>query len=222
MPNYRIVFTLSLLMSSLFAQNVYAADSAQQYASCTEKVRTDPKAALAFSESWFKEDGNRSAAHCKALALYALKRFDEAAEILDTISEPLKRTNLALWQDITQQAARSWRYAGQMHRSIATLNRAIVFASERAFNDIEHGDTTVKLLATRAEYHALQNNPLRAVQDYDHALSIRPNAHQVRLTRATLLEKIGETRLAEDDARYIINATPANDANHQSAKTLLK
>lgn len=219
---YRILLTLSCLVCTALPAQSWAASAAEKYASCTEKVRTDPKSAIAYANSWDKVGSNPSALHCKALALYAIKDYAEAAGILEQISEPLKRSNLTLWQDIIQQIARSWRYAGQMHRAIATLNRAINETSSRAFSDNTYANATLKLLKTRAEYYQNNKQPLAALQDYDNALAIDANAHTIRLQRATLLKKLGEARLAADDARYIISATPANNATHQAAKKLVK
>lgn len=220
--SYSSFSALSLVIFAFCASPSFAASTAEQYASCTEKVRTDPNAALAHAQAWLKQGENASASHCQALALYALKDYANAAQILERISDPLKHSNLNLWQDITEQTARSWRYAEQMHRAIATLNRAILFASEDAYVDSKKAGASVKLLNARAQYYVLSKRPLDALQDYDHALNIDAASHQTRLARATLLAKMKETRLANDDAKRVMNAVPDSDPLHQAAKKLIR
>ena len=76
---------LPLLATSLLAQTAQAETGIVQspaYKQCIGYANSNPAQALAKSDEWLTVDNGIAAHHCRAMALYGLKRYAEAGDAL--------------------------------------------------------------------------------------------------------------------------------------------
>lgn len=191
---------------ALLALPVQAATASlnEQYNACTRTATTDPDGTYKRARAWYGKDKSLAAQHCMALALYNLKDYANAARTLEDILTNLKPAESALWLNMKSQAAKAQAAANNSNAAINHLNDGLYWAADR-----EMDDTLVPLLLQRAALYDKQGKELLAVQDYDHAMSIRPSA-QTRLARAQLFLKMGKTTQAIEDIDVVLKAEPTN------------
>ncbi len=114
-------------------------ENARLYEACLERVEQNAEAALEFARKWnIEAHGLAGARHCEALALLALNRAQEAAELLEEEAEkvlrgdglddksPEEQRGLSLQLFI--QAALAWRQDGNEDRAYSAISSALARA----------------------------------------------------------------------------------------------
>ncbi|WP_417319884.1 tetratricopeptide repeat protein [Emcibacter sp.] len=159
-----------------------------RYGVCLQMVENDPEQALVFARDWnIARQGLSAARHCEALALMALDRSTEAAELLEREADSILTGNglgdyaLAnrrrLRTDLYTQAAIAWQRAGDLDKAYSTLSSALLAAGtdQSLLREIylERG----KIQSLRREYQA-------AVDDLTRAIEIAPEDTQGYFLRA--------------------------------------
>lgn len=183
----------------------HAAPSAsEQYASCTKNVTSDPEGTYKRARAWYGHSKSLASQHCMALALYEMKDYAGAANALETMLKGMTPSQAGLWIDMKSQTAKAHIASGNHTAADKHLTDAIYWASNNG-KDTE----IVPLLLQRAKMYDFHNENLRAVQDLDHAMSIRPSS-QIQLLRAQLFIKMGKKSEAREDINAILAAEPGN------------
>jgi len=126
--------------------------------------------------------------------------------------------NLTLWANILRQAGRAWELGGDNKRAITVLTKAIARTAERGISDPVMGRVAADLLTARGRLHGKGGRDLYAIQDLDHALTLRPGHEEALLTRAAIFIARRDTPLARADLNRLLQDTP----NHPEATRLLK
>ena len=205
-----------LLLCRLLPLGAGANDA--RYQACSKKASSNPQAALKEAEAWMIESNVASAQHCKAIALFGLKRYRESAAELQRLAIRLEKSDRMLWANVLHQAARSWELSGNRQRAIASLEYAISGLDELAHDKASAARVLGDILIKRAEVYEKEGDRFKAIQDLDHAVSLQPTNDKVRLARADLLVKMGETAMAKEDLQSILKRNP----RHSAAKALMK
>lgn len=202
----RIAASWFLLAASAQAAEGFTTSPA--YAACAKLATTDAASALRNAEALRKTDHTIAASHCRAMALYGLRRYQEAGETLDEILRQLPQREEVLRSYVTRQAARAWVAAGQPEKARQRLSAQIMRLAPRAPDNPRTGRQVSELLLDRAGILITQGRTADAVQDLDHALSLRPNGEDLLLARAELLLAIGDKALAQEDLQRILRMNP--------------
>lgn len=199
-------FTIFLLLLALCGGSHAASPDSAQYAECTKNLADDPEGTYKRARAWYGQSKSIAAQHCMALAHYQLKEYPQAAAMLDAVLSGITPAHGRLWLAAKSQAASAHIAAGDADAAQKHLNEALRWAMDK-----EMDADMVPLLAQRAGILARQGQHLQAVQDLDHALSIEPDAHAVRLQRAKLLLKMGKKAEAREDVEAVLAKEPGNE-----------
>lgn len=178
-----------------------AAPSAMGYDQCAALTRTDPQAAFQQSLAWHSAGGGASAEHCGALALVALKRYEEAAPKLDELAHQTGITSAQRAQ-IYDQAGNAWLLAENAPRAETSFANAIAFAPR-----------DVDMLADRARARAMRQNWAGAEKDLSTALSLDADRADLLVLRASARHASGK----KPEARADIDAALAIFPNYGDA-----
>jgi tetratricopeptide (TPR) repeat protein len=143
------------------------------YPECTAMVDRDPKMAEQQAAKWQTHGGGGAAMHCHALALYALKRYDEAARVLDALgrNRDVPDSERA---DLFDQAGEAWLLAGRANEAVTSFSAAL---AEKP-NDLS-------LLTDRARARGLAKDWRGADADLSAALVQDQNRADLLVLRAS-------------------------------------
>ena len=208
----RLIF-LTILLAITSANPASAKDETfqqnlgDQYASCTTLVQTNAEQAYKKARAWFDETGAMAAQHCKALALFEMGDYAGAARELDAILKSVTPGQRRLWLNMKIQAAKAHMYAQDFVGGEQHLTEALRWASEQPGMEQD----MPPMLVQRARIYALHNEHLRAINDLDHALTIKKDDHAVLLERARVFIKMGKGESALDDINTVLKADPLNE-----------
>ena len=195
---------LALLLSVLLPAPLIAQEVDARYASCTTLTQKNPKEALKMAEKWAQADNVASAYHCRAIALFALKRYAEAGHALEELSHRMQSGNRVLWSNVLRQSAKAWELSGDKARAMVALTRAITPATDEALQNPAMARMAADLLLDRGLLYQSGKRPLHALQDLDHGLSLMPKHLELLLARATLLAEQNENELAQKDIETLL------------------
>jgi tetratricopeptide (TPR) repeat protein len=214
----RLCFILILCALAVPVQAAEIFSATPAYKACAKLATTDPKAALAKVEIWLKTDNSIGPQHCQAMALYGLGRYTQAATALTRIYEQLPPTDLVLRSYVTRQAAEAWGKAGKNDAALKTLTRQINAMNPAAAEETMDARLSAELLVERAGIFRKLGRKTDAVQDLDHALSLRPRHIEALLARADLFMSMGDKALAKEDLQAILRSNP----KHPEAVKLMR
>jgi tetratricopeptide (TPR) repeat protein len=209
----RIIAVLTLLISlvttgSLAATEKTIATTSKTYQDCTAMARTDPERARQFAASWVQRENSASAQHCHAIALFALKRYKDAALALERLSIMVTEKNPALWLNILRQSSRAWSLSQDNTRAITVLGKAIGKTAYPALSDPPLARMVSDLLGDRSRIYIETGQDLLALQDLDQALSLTPGHESVLLMRSAIFINRNEHDMAMRDLNIILSSRP--------------
>ena len=204
---WSIVF-LSLMFGSLAHAQEQAKDTS--YGECTALSNDKPKQALAYAEEWVLKENSTSAMHCKAMALFALRRYDEAAEELQALSRLIRTRDPMLWANVMRQRARALVLDDQSQDAVKSLDEPIMTLGEKAQDDTTMATMAVNMLMDRSTIYTTMGKPLLAVQDLDQALSILPNHRDALYARAALFMELKQPEMAGKDLTLLLAQYPTH------------
>ncbi len=94
------------------------------YSDCVAMVDRSPQSAEQKAAVWQTHGGGAAAMHCHALALYALKRYDEAARVLDALgrNRDIPDADKAALFD---EAGTAWLLAGKPKEAVQSFSAAL-------------------------------------------------------------------------------------------------
>lgn len=202
MKRFLLLTSCLLASAPAFAQSALTQSPA--YKECSTLAGTNPEQALAKAESWLVIDNGIPAQHCRAMALYGLRRFDEAATALAAVRDAIAPDNIALRSYITRQTSRAMVNANRADQALALLGSQIGDISRVRGDNANAARMTAELLLDRARINATYGKLTDATQDLDHAVSLTPINEEVLIERASVFEKLGDSALARNDAEVVL------------------
>lgn len=194
-----------------------SAQAAPDYTNCTALTRSDPQAALEMADEWSLKANSASAYHCRALALFALKRYHDAAKALDHLSTLVGSDNTMLWGNVLRQSGKAWELSGNRANAIVALTRSITVTAEAGLRDPAMARLAAEALLDRSQLYIAGSRPLMAVQDLDQAIILAPEYEPLLLARASLFLQMGDKPMAQKDLQALLQRNP----QHAKAKELL-
>ena len=211
-----LLFTSCLLIATpVFAQSALTQSPA--YQECSNLATSNPAQALVKAESWLQIDNGIPAQHCRAMALYGLRRFDESANALAAVRDAISPENAALRSYIARQTSRALVNANRADQALAMLGAQIAELSKVRGDNANAAKLTSELLLDRARVNANYGKLTDATQDLDHAVSLAPINEEVLIERASVFEKLGDLPLARSDAEVVLKL----NSGHKQAKEML-
>ena len=212
MTRYTRILSATILASLCLHMPSLAA-SPRSYAECAQLANQNPSEALKEASSWLIKTNSVSAQHCKAIALFALKRYDDSAAELAKLERRIYAKDKILWGNVMHQMAKAWRLSGMPANASNSLDKAISRLSDN--EDTSSLLLTRQLLEERSDLNK-SAHPLLALQDLDHALSIAPQDIGLRLKRGVLLVQLKEFELARQDLQLVLSRQPNNSDAKQA------
>ena len=210
---YLLVFASIMLGFPAIAQD---APVDAKYKACTELAASSPQAGLNYALEWLKTETRPAAYHCKAIALFNVKRYPEAAQDLQALAAKITPAQPALWVSLVKQASKAMKLSGNAVNALSLLTASIAQA-EAAGLTSQAG----QLLAERSLLYEAAH-PLDAVQDLDHALVTTPGNTALLLQRARLFMTMKKNALAKKDVAAVLARDPKNAEAMEIKKLLIK
>lgn len=212
-----ITILLFFWNSHAYAQ---AMSNSQEYKSCTALTRADPSKALIMADEWSRTSNAASAFHCRAIALFALKRYTDAGKALNRLSDRVGSSNLMLWANVLRQSARAWELGGDKAQALIALTKAIQPISQEAHNNANMARLASELLSERSRIYAESGRNLFAIQDLDQAVALYSDDEKLLLARAKLFIEMHDHALAEKDLKIVMIKQPNNAVASRLLKAL--
>lgn len=206
----RSILKLGCVMVVLGALPAFGMSNSKQYKECTALTRSDAKAALSMAEQWVRKENTASASHCRAIALFALKRYQQAGDALDRLSVQIGQDNLMLWANVLRQSSKAWELADEKAKSIIAITKAIGPTSSAGIDNPAIGRLASELLRERSRLYTKGGRHLYAVQDLDQALMLNPSDEKLLLARAKVFITLKESDMARQDLKLVLHKQPSN------------
>lgn len=187
------------------------------YSECTSLASSNPELALSKAEAWMRVDSSMSAVHCRAMALYSLRRYGEAGDALSTVRDSVAPENITLRSYLARQAARAWVNANTPDKASKVLSDQVTDISNTRGDNAGAAQITSDLLLDRARIAVTYGRYDDAAKDLDHAVSLTPANEDVLMERAAAFERLGDIPLARADAQVVLRLNSSNS----KAKALL-
>ena len=220
----------------IFASSALLAASGvlQNYQQCADFAKTDAQGAYNQALAWHSAGGGAAAEHCEALALSQLRRYDEAAPLLDTLAQQKSLNNTDRAQ-LFDQAGNIWLLAEQPLKADLSFSNALALAAgdveilaDRARARAMRKDWTgadadlsaalvrdgdrADLLVLRASARHAAGRKKEARDDIDRALSVFPNYGDALVERGAMKYEDGDTTGAQADWQKVVKAAPNSRA----------
>ena len=201
--------TLLTLFLALIAGNAHALPT-DGYQNCAILSKTAPEKALAMADAWLREDRALEALHCRALSLFTLKRYTEAAKALEEVFTETPPEEIVLSVNLLRQAARAHALAKDPSTANQRFARAIgILQAVRKPTPLTHRLLAETLLERGELLHKL-GDKLAALQDMDFAVSLELLGERALIVRAGLLTDMKQYDLALKDAEAALRLAPQN------------
>lgn len=173
------------------------AAQAARYARCLKLAKLRPAAGESFAAAWQHQGGGHPAWHCRAVALFGLKRYREAAGSFDALARAMAQAPASLRAGVLDQAGQAWLLAGDPVRAYADCGAAAA---------LRPGDP--ELLIDEAETAAAASNYSRAVEALDQVLKANPKRLDALIYRAAAYRALHRLAPALDDIRKALAEAP--------------
>jgi predicted Zn-dependent protease len=180
------------------------------YKECIALSNSNPAQALIKADEWLAIDNGVAAHHCRAMALYGLKRYSEAGESLNALRMIIPEENVALRSFVAKQAASAWTNATRADAALSMLDTQIEEMNNARGNNAANAKLTADLLLERARLNITYGKAALAARDLDHAVSLTPLNVNVLIERAQTFELLGDPALARADAESALTLNPEN------------
>jgi len=172
------------------------------YENCLRLADTHPRQALIEADGWIGQGGGAPARHCRALALFAQGRYEEAAQALESLAAALRRGPPGaqrLGREAGIQSGHAWLQAGQPAKAADAFSRALGEAPDDA-----------GLLVDRAIAMMAAERPFDAIDDLNRANELAPERAGILALRASAYRRVGTLDLARDDVARALAIAPDN------------
>ncbi|HEX7776106.1 MAG TPA: hypothetical protein VF449_06220 [Parvibaculum sp.] len=182
----------------------FAADAAPaepgDYDVCVSMIDKAADKALAYAKAWEPHAGQDklAALHCEALALSALGRDVDAANLFDEVAAALSAAPNDAQADAYTQAANAWLIAGDMTKARAAMDNAVTLQRTPAH------------LMDRAQVRALAKDWDGVRSDTGEVLAELPSDADALALRSTALSELGYPKAALADGERAASIAPHN------------
>lgn len=180
----------------VFASGALMAAPLQSYQQCAEFAKADAQGAYNQALAWHSTGGGAAAEHCEALALSQLRRYDEAAPLLDTLAQQTSLQNADRAQ-LFDQAGNTWLLAEDALKADHSFSNAL---------SLSPGDT--EILVDRARARAMRKDWSGADADLSAALSRDANRADLLVLRASARHAAGRKVDARADIDRALGVFP--------------
>jgi tetratricopeptide (TPR) repeat protein len=221
------------------------AAQAAKYARCIKLAKTRPAAGESFAAAWQQQGGGHPAWQCRAVALFGLGRYGEAARSFDALAQAMARAPATLRAGALDQAGQAWLMAGNPIRAYADSGAAAALrpgdpellideaetaaAASYYHKAIEALDQVLQqnpkrldaLIYRAAAYRAL-HRPAPALADIQKALAEAPNSVPARLERGNIRLLAGDIAGARRDWMQVARLAPKSAAGRAARANLAK
>lgn len=170
---------------------------AKRYMVCLENAKHSPAIALPSAESWRNQGGGAPALHCAAIALFEMKRYQEAALRFESLADTTTKPDVRM--GALEQASQAWFLAGRPDMAERQLDTAL---------KLKPGDP--ELLTDRGIFRANLGRLEEAIGDWTEALKKAPDRDDILALRATALRKTNQPAAARADADRAVAINPKN------------
>jgi len=170
---------------SAFAQYSPRQEMLRRYDACMAAARARPAQALEDAQTWQGQGGGLAAAHCEATSLFYLRRYAEAATLLQQLvgsAGPVSEGQLLV------QLGQALSLSGDLQGALQAQTRAV----DEAPDDPERRIDRAITLAELRRYGD-------AVADLSRVLSTNPARGDALLLRAAALRNLGNLAAARED-----------------------
>lgn len=236
-----VMFSLSMPAAAL-----NGGDAQSQYGACIQLIQVNALSALDAAQYWSGIGGGALAQHCRAGALFSLRRYREAAEIFERLAgDPSPAAGLPARVELLAFSGKAYLLAGQPQKAIAVLTAAILQAPERgdirqdravsfitqknytaALEDlnivIERNQNAADALVFRATAWRMLEGYAQANADIAKALALNPSHQEAYLERGLLKAAGGDMTGARTDWEYVIRLNPQSVVANAAQQNLTK
>jgi tetratricopeptide (TPR) repeat protein len=206
-----------------------------RYDRCLDLAKRSPERAREAAEAWRIAGGGAAAQHCAALALTALRRYPEAAQLLDDAAHDAMAGDASIRADLLDQAGNAWMLAGRADKAVASLTGALSFAPNdadllfdrarakalaRDWPGAESDLSTIvaqdpnraDVLVLRASARHAEGRRADARADLERALGVYPDYPEALVERGAMKLEAGDKAGAAADWRQVLRDAPDSDA----------
>lgn len=188
------------------------------YRACADLAASKPDQALATSNAELKTADSIGMRHCRAMALYALKRYPEAVADLLTVERMVPPSDLALLNYVTRQTARAINLSKKPDDALTHLQNHLQILRADGSSSALRSKLAAETLLERALLRESYAQYAQAVQELDHAISLNPTHEELLYTRARVFIALNDMALARQDLTTILTSNP----NHTLARALME
>jgi tetratricopeptide (TPR) repeat protein len=146
---------------------------AARYARCIRLAKSRPAAGARFAAAWQRQGGGHPAWHCRAVALFGLGHYAEAAKSFEALAQAMAQAPASLRAGVLDQAGQAWLMAGDPIRAYADCGAAAA---------LRPGDP--ELLIDEAETAAAASYYGKAIEALDQVLQADPKRLDALIYRA--------------------------------------
>lgn len=170
---------------------------AKRYLACLDNAKRTPAIGLQAAEVWRNQSGGAPALHCAAVALFELKRYQEAALRFESLADASPKPQVRF--GALEQSAQAWFLAGHPDMAERQIGAAL---------KLKPGDP--ELLIDRGIFRANGGRLKEAIEDWSQALAASPDRDDVLALRATALRRTNQLAAARADADRAVAINPKN------------
>lgn len=168
-----------------------------RYRACIALTTSKPEDAFETALAWRDRGGGFPARHCAALALVAMKQYDDAAARLEQLAQDMQKVGSDLQAEVLGQAGNAWLLAGQTDRARGNFTAGLGIQPN-------HPD----LLIDRARAAAALGDFPAAIADLDRAISVDPRRAEAFAFRASAKRQTNDPRGAKADVAEALKRDP--------------
>ncbi len=218
---------------------------AAKYAHCIRLAKSHPAAGESLATVWRQQGGGHPAWQCRAVALFGLGRYREAAQNFDALAQAMARDPASLRAGVLDQAGQAWLMAGDPVRAYADCGAAAALRPNDPELLIDEAETAAAasyyqkaiealdrvlhqnpkrldaLIYRAAAYRAL-NRPAPALADIEQALAEAPNSLAARLERGNIRLLAGDIAGAQRDWLRVAHRSPKSVEGRAARANLVK
>ncbi len=205
------IVSLLLVASSANAQYFEERAAARKYQECIALVSEDSSAALTVSREWYLKGGGVAAQHCEALALFEMRRYNDAAGIFELAASKLmqsqgqesfaERNKDVLALQLNYLAGVAWRTAGELDKSYNALSASL--------NELQNKPAyAYEVYIERGQVQFALEDFDSARDDFTNALDIDAEKIDAFLYRAQVFRKLDEHLKARLDLNAALAISP--------------
>ena len=196
---------------SLLAQPSSEKEQADIYQACIESISHDAEKAVITAKKWYVEGGGAAAQHCEAIAFYEQKRFDEAAELLETIADKVSqgdgvgvfasKNKTLLSAQLRYLAGKAWRASDKLEKAFTVYTTALLTRVDQPALKYDFYIERGLVQLDRGEFQS-------AIDDYSYALELDEERIDAFLYRAEVFRKMKEHLKARLDINQGLSIDP--------------